>query len=514
MAMASVHEQLAAALLAGKKPRAFDRPWLDVATLPPLRGDDGRALSLAALHHVLTCQQKHKPIEAAEAVAPWLQMLAPDSAREFALAMLHRWLASEHDAKDRFAMTFAGLFGDDSVIALLNERIQGWCDGSRHKLAEYAVDAIALLASDAALMALDTVRTRYRSKFRNVGAAAERAFLQAAAVRGISADELGDLVMPTLGFDAHGRRTFTWPSGAIDVELGIDWKLAYHGTAIGEQEDKQWRALPSFVPAEVAAAIKQLQKDVREASKGQIRRLEMGLVRQRRWSAPRFRELFLDHALGRTFASRLVFGVYDQAGQLLRCCRRYANGILADAHGALDELAEVDLQVGFVHPLELSAAARHQWCAHLERNKVKQPFAQMDRPVVRLDTQHKNHRELVLTEGRGLSAGTFRSRAERLGWQRGSVVDAGGVPNYWKDFVGCGIEVMLDLEGFYIGIDPMSPVELGRARFVRADSVARGSYVYDDPGAEDDRIVRFGDVPEVVYSETVADLMAIVGEAL
>jgi hypothetical protein len=128
-----------------------------------------------------------------------------------------------------------------------------------------------------------------------------------------------------------------------------------------------------------------------------------------------------------------------------------------------------------------------------------------------LDALHANRRELAVAKDRALGAGTFRSRAERRGWVRGSVVDAGMVAGYFKAFPGAGVEVTLEIEGLFVGIDPMDTVTLGVARFVRADSVKRGSYTYDDPQAGDARVLPFGDVPPVVYSETVGDLKFIAG---
>ena len=114
-----------------------------------------------------------------------------------------------------------------------------------------------------------------------------------------------------------------------------------------------------------------------------------------------------------------------------------------------------------------------------------------------------------IVAGKWAAVATFRSRAERRGWQRGSVVDAGGVTSYVKTFPGAGVEVYLAIEGLYMGIDPMESITLGVARFARADTVKRGSYIYDDPGADDPRLLTFGQVPPVVYSETVGDLKAI-----
>jgi hypothetical protein len=56
-------------------------------------------------------------------------------------------------------------------------------------------------------------------------------------------------------------------------------------------------------------------------------------------------------------------------------------------------------------------------------------------------------------------------------------------------------------------------VKLQDAFFVKAGTVKVGSYEYDEPANEkDERVLRFGDVPPIVYSEIVGDLQKIAGK--
>lgn len=502
--LAELEKQLAGQKRAAKAPGSG---WLDLAKLPALYAAEGTRVGEAVVVHLMATQAAHKVIE----VAPDLGGVAAQIDRvrsgDFALALLNAWLVSPQDAKDRWALAVAGMLGDTRILSVLNSWMPKWCDASRGKLAEYATQAIALQGSDEALMLLDALANRYRSKQRNIGAAAAQAFQAAAAARGLSADELGDVVVPAFGFDAEGVRDFAWEGGVARAELGVELKLSWSDP----ESEKTLKGLPASAPDAFKAEVKELGKLLREAAKGQSARLELALVRQRRWPVARWRELYETHPVLRAYATRLVWGVYARDGALLRCFRRYPNGLLADAAGALEELPEADACIGIVHPLELDTEAVAPWRAHLERFKMTPPFPQMDRAVERLDSLHANRRELAVAKDRSVGAGTFRSRAERRGWMRGSVVDAGGVAGYFKKFPGAGVEVSLEIEGLYIGVDPMEAITLGAARFVRADSVKRGSYTYDDPQAGDARVLTFGEVPPVVYSETVGDLKAIAG---
>ena len=142
--------------------------------------------------------------------------------------------------------------------------------------------------------------------------------------------------------------------------------------------------------------------------------------------------------------------------------------------------------------------------------KVKQPIPQIERGVEIMDPLHGNRRSISLTHGKKISAGTFRSRAEKRGWTRGSVIDAGGISSYYKLYPGAGIEVVLPTDNFWIGIDPMDEIELDSAYFATAGSVERGSYIYDEPAPDDPRVLRFDQITAVVFSETMSDLKAII----
>ena len=116
--------------------------------------------------------------------------------------------------------------------------------------------------------------------------------------------------------------------------------------------------------------------------------------------------------------------------------------------------------------------------------------------------------------GTSLNAMTFRSRAEKLGWARGSVADGGGVDAYRKIFPGAGVEAFLGLDGMFMGVGMYDTITLQNLFFVRSGTVKVGGYVYDTPSDESDsRLIPFGDVAPVVFSEVMGDLGRIAGQA-
>lgn len=482
--------------------------WLDLTQLPPLLTRNGDTLAEPVLTLLIAKQAKQKSISPAPELLPLLDYLARAQSSAFGLALFDQWLNSEQSAGDKWALALTGLLCDKRALPALSKPIKAWAENARHKLAEYAAQAIALIPGDEALMVLDGLANRYRSKFKNIGKACRAALEQAATVRGVSLDELADLIVPTLDFDEANERPL--PETDIRAVLQPDFKLTF----LNPQTEKETSSPPASLSEAAKADLKVLRKLITETVKGQSARLELCLVRQRRWPTPRWQELFEKNPFLQSFASRLVWATYTEEGAPLRTFRRYPNGLLANANGALVEFTDADAAIGMVHPLELDAGTLDEWRQHLGRMKVNQPFPQLERPTATLDPLHANRKQLATAEGKSISCGTFRSRAEKRGWQRGSVVDAGGISSYFKEFPGAGIEVYLHVEGMWVGQDAMDAIILGAAYFARAESVKTGSYIYDDPNSADDpRVVAFGEVSAVVYSETLTDLEAIIVQA-
>jgi len=238
------------------------------------------------------------------------------------------------------------------------------------------------------------------------------------------------------------------------------------------------------------------------------------MVRQHRWPVSRWRELFLDHpVLFGPFATRLVWGHYDEAGALVGTFRALEDRTLTDAADEPFELPGTG-SVGIVHPLELDDETLGAWRTHLADYEVEPPFPQLERPVIRASDEQRDVRMSRDLAGTSLNAMTFRGRAEKLGWARGSVTDAGGVDTYRKVFPGAGVEAFLGLEGMYIGIGMDDSIQLGDYYFVKGGTVQIGSYVYDNPSDETDpRLIPFGAVPPVVFSEVMGDLKRIAGRS-
>lgn len=480
--------------------------WLDLESLPPLhfRGEGG-ALTPEAIQFLVYRQGRAKEIVPDIELKPLLAQVDRESSGDFAAALLKAYLVSPQDAKDRWALTLAGLLGDDQCVPLLMKAIREWPTQSRHKLAEYAAQALALIGTDAALMAVDSLTIKYRSKYKNIGKAAAESFRQAAFDQGITPEELGDRVVPRLGFpEGETSRVLEGGNRRIRQSIGPDLKFAFFDL----EKNKAVKTLPTAIREEIRKQVKEDAATLREVVKAQNLRLENLLVQQYEWEAGRWAELFLHHPVLKPYGTALVWSRGDTTFRALE------DGTLTDAE---DETVPVPTSgtVRMAHPLNLEEATAQRWVEHLADYEVTPPFPQLERPVILPGSSDRLRKFYDEIDGTQLGAFTFRGRAERLGWVRGSVCDAGCITAYYKPFPGAGADAFLFVEEMWVGMTMEDQMRTGRAFFVKHDSVEIGSYIYDEPNDEkDERLLAFGDVPPLVYSEVISELGRIAGKNL
>jgi hypothetical protein len=260
------------------------------------------------------------------------------------------------------------------------------------------------------------------------------------------------------------------------------------------------------VSADVKEELKEISTRLKDLVKQQKTNLENYLVIQRKWDREAWQSYFLANPVAFAFAQNFVWAAYD-GDKMTQTFAVGADGTLKDVDGRAVTLGKQ--KIGLVHPLDLRAEATAAWRGLLASASIVPPFEQLDRPVVQVSPDEAKKALSYEFEEKTVFGATFKSRAERLGWRRGSVVDAGEVSSYRKAFDNKKVEAFVRLNG--LGVQSYeSEVTLGELFFVKLGSIVTGSYTYDEPRSEgDERLLRFADVPAIVYSETVADLRQI-----
>jgi hypothetical protein len=477
-------------------------PYLLEKNLPLLHWKtSGEPLDATAVRFLLYRQNRSKDIRPDLEARPMYDLIDRQRSAPFARAVLKAYFEGGADPKLKGCLTIGAMLGSDDEIDLLKTKVSQWADAGRGKMAEYAVQALALIGSSKALRAVEYYTRKYKNKNKNIGAAANEAFTIAAETLGISAYDLADSIIPDFGFEGLFRE-FEAEGEAYRAFVGTDFKLAFLN-----EDNKLLKTIPKAATTELKDEFKEIGKEIRDIVKAQSGRLEQYLVTQRKWPAENWQRFFMGNPIMFAYAVRLIWGAFDAKQNLLFTFQCLEDQTLVDVVGDEIELAE-NIQIGMVHPLSLDTDQIAYWTDQLTEAGIEPIFPQLTRRVVALPTEAQNLTIDRQFEGVEYGGYGFISKMEKLGWFRGSVQDAGWIASYYKDFTDVGITAILTQQG-NIGVGYYDEnAALSELMFARAKTVTFGNYMYDEPQKEaDSRLIPFIDVPPIVYSEVMADLL-------
>jgi len=461
----------------------------------------GEPLDADTVRFLLYRQSRSRDIRPDTEARPLYALIDRQRSVPFAQSVLNAYIEAGADPKGKGCLTVSAMLGGDDEVDLLKSKVNQWVEGGRGKMAEYAVQALALIGSNKALRAVEFYARKYKNKNKNIGAAANEAFVIAADTLGISPYDLADSIIPDFGFEGLFR-LFEVGGETYRAFVGTDFKLAFL-----DEDNKLIKTVPKAAPADLKEEFKETGKEIRDIVKAQSGRLEQYLVIQRKWSAGAWQSFFLGNPVMFAYAVRLIWGAFDKEQNRLFTFQCTEDQTLINEEGDEVELPD-DALIGMVHPLSLTPEQIEHWSSQLADADVEPIFPQLTRRVVQLPDDGRNRTLDGQFDSVEYGGYGFVSKMEKLGWFRGSVQDAGFIASYYKDFTELGITAVLTQVG-NIGVGYYDEnAALGQVMFARAKSIQFGNYVYDEPSKETDpRLIPFGNVPPIVYSEVMADLL-------
>ncbi|GAA2417411.1 hypothetical protein GCM10010191_30030 [Actinomadura vinacea] len=468
--------------------------WAAPAMLPQLllRGR-ARAVPAEATWRLFAALAKTGPRRAPAAnFRTALEACDPGSLAAFGWALFDRWRSSGEVAAKGWPLSQLRWTGDDETARRIGAMVRSatWSDGT--KLPLNALDVLAAMGSEVAMMQLHAVAEKAKAK--SIKKKARRLLDQVAQERGLTPDQLADRLVPDFGLDAEGSMTLDY--GPRRFTVGFDEQL--RPTVIDEQ-GKARKSLPKpgvKDDAELAPAAHQrfggLKKDVRALAGDQIRRMERAMTERRRWEPADFRELLVGHPLLWHIVRRLVWVHED--GVKRTAFRVAEDRTLADVNDDVLTLPEAGL-VGIAHPVHLGEDLAG-WAETFADYEIMQPFSQLGRPVLAFTAQERAEAELARFKGLDSSLGKVLG-LERRGWVRAAAED-GGVQYALNRELPEGRTVVVEISpGIYV----WGPGQSEEHQKLTAVRISGSSHA------------RFGDLDAVTASELLLILNELVEPA-
>ena len=495
-------EELVKQLHKGGKKKSLT--WAYETPFQPVHDKSGAEADEAYLQAILLCyvsQEKNGVSKNAKLLADELQEV------ELAVYMnelFDRWLAAGAESKKRWVLYAAAIHGGEEIIQKIQHQIQEWPQAARGAIAAEAVKALALNPSPRALLLVDGIARKF--KFKQVRSAAGEALEFAATELGITREELSDRIVPNLGFDETMQRIFDYGARIFKVMLTPALELEVY-----DENGKKLKNLPApgkkDDEAKAAAAydaFKEMKKQMKTAVSSQKARLEYALSAKREWSVAGWTNLFVKNPLMHSFAIGLVWGVYED-GRLTQSFRYMEDGSFNTQDGE-EYTLPAQARISLVHPIELSDAEAAAWKEQLSDYEITQPIEQLDRQIYKVTEEEAARRSMVRFGGSIVNDRALNGKLTGLGWYHGSVKDGGFFDMYYREDAELGMGVELHFSGNAIG-GYYESVTLYDARFYKAGTVERGSYVYDE--ADKHKAYQLKDVPPRYFSEMVLQIAQV-----
>jgi hypothetical protein len=433
--------------------------------------DGGRAVPLARIPDVLMCLQLSRPDQAYPGLQSILDAVTDESMARFGRALFGWWQDQETPSKERWIFAVQGLIGNDETARVLTSAARQWRAALIRVRAYDAMEMLAQIGSDAALMHLQSLAAQTR--YADLHARAQRMISDIAEARGLTLEELADRSVPDLGLDADGSLTLDFGPRCFSVhfnEVLLPFVKDQNGHRIKDLPKPNGRDDAVLAKAAVHS-YKDLKKQARSLAGIQLRRLESAMCARRRWSMGEFRQLLMRHPLMSHLVRRLLWGVFAGGGDLLSAFRVAEDLTLADHQDQALQLAD-EAQIGIVHPVELPEALACDFGQLFADYEILQPIQQLGRQVYAIDADLESAHELPEWKGRQVTVASLLGLEQR-GWNR-RVGDGGMIHELVKPL---GPELAMVIcfsgeEGWFVGspADPGQVHEIDRVVLVNEQS--------------------------------------------
>jgi len=408
--------------------------------------------------------------------------------------VLQRYKEAGYDAKFKFLLGVAALLGDEETVGILQKGIDEWIEGNRKLMAELGIKALSLHQSNKALRAIEWYSRKYKSKKPNFGEAALQSLENAASELGITIHELGDRIVPDFGFEGLFRH-FNVNGEEYRAFIDSKFKIAFFN-----EDNKKIKTIPAAAPDELKEEFKYIGKEIRDIVKSQSSRLEYYLTIQRQWTPEQWRAFFLENPVMFIYATKLVWGVFNEQEQLTTTFICNDDTSLLDEQGEEIALPE-NGKISIVHPGQLSPESLQSWKKLLFDYSVEQVFPQLDRPLPDMEGIDMSSRMIKKYLHTEMAVGSIRSTLERAGWFKGPTGDGGYLESIKLLYFEKKMEAVLELDGVSVGYGWSNQERTGRLYFIDKSKVKSR---YDSIRSEDDeKLYPLHQVPPIFLAEVI-----------
>jgi hypothetical protein len=476
------------ARLAGQPGLAVPK-WLDAAALPALSWRSGAPLSEGAMAWVINRLTLEGPDTRDPDLEPALARADPAGFAPLLAAIEARYKEQGPKKDWRWVLFARAYLADEAQLEDYAKGLDELARFGSSTQAFYGLQVLRRSNTDGGVRWLDHWARKARS--RGLKERAGEALDELAADLGVTRAEVAERAVPTLGFDRSCRQPFPYGGRALSLLL-----LPGNAAVLEDDSGRRFKSAPAPLkgddPAEIKArkaALGAIKRTLKANTTAQLERMELALVRGRRWSVDGWRRLYLEHPIIHPLGRTVLWEAVIPGGAAVFF-------YLSEERELLDaDYEPVSLEgvagVRLAHPAAMPAGAADAWGGIFADNELIQPLEQLTRPVTLPPPEGRTPLGDLLLTGRETVALHLHRTLERLGYERGPVEDGGAISSSAKD-LGDGWQVVVGHEGLGVIISYLYDADMAT---VKSLSFFRGKQ----------RVAEHA-VPPRVYSEAARDL--------
>jgi hypothetical protein len=389
--------------------------WLYPHRLPEILVGE-RRLNDAQKSNLL-CALRRSSLDAPDPFIKAVRRCAkPDSLDSFAWALFDQWDSRDQPPRGRWTLRAIALLGGDASAVRLGHLLSVWLKDGRWHLARLGLECLHALGTDSALMQLfHFARTLRSGRWADM----VRGWLvRTAQERNLSLSELGECVVPTLGLDSRGARTFSYGRRRFRATVGPCLRVS-----VLDEQGRRLAALPEPNGRDdLAAALPSFEewfyfrKGLRQLRDLQGPALEQVMTAGHRWPVDDFRRIFIDKPAMFQLARGLLWAGYTAREHSRRLFRLNEDGAWIDEQEEPLK-AKRFATVGLVHPVYLTEEQQQTWGEVFANDELSSPFPQLARPVAALFPQEENADRIRRWDHLSFPALALLSALKQLGWR-------------------------------------------------------------------------------------------------
>ena len=421
-----------------------------------------------------------------------------------------------HSAIDQRGMlAIVSAAGDAACVKMAEQYIRRYF-GNKLAHCKALIEVLAWIDLPVSLQALLSIANRFRTKaLRQL---AEEHVQAIADRQGWTIDELADRTIPDAGF-ARPLDEIGEPIGYTAI-LELDYGPRDFLLQLNDQLEpiiferggaKPLKALPAPSKTddeEKAKEAKKIYSDakktVKDVVKRQTERLYEALCTQRLWHFDDWERYLAQHPIVGKLCSRLVWVAFQPGKQE---AREYFGSFRPLEDGSLstedDEqlLLPANSLIAVAHACNTPAELAEKWAKHLKDYDVTALFAQFGRDIYSLPEAKSKDSMITDFEGHMISSFKLRSKANKLGYNRGETGDGGSFNTYHKPFPSLSIQAVIEFTGSFV---PEEDIPTALQKLYFSSTQQQNSYNMT--------AMSLNKVPAVLLSECYNDLKQIAAD--